>query len=126
MSSRVFEVDPYAVDVEQLAVPCGAGSDVSAEQGGHGDQVGFSPNEGRSPGMDPRHPPVVPFAAQGFPVGVAVEFLRYGRPVDAGGVQGGEFIGGVHPVRSCRSAPAREPHQQCCRAESDSEIAERV
>ena len=56
------------VYVKQLAVPGGTGSNVAAEQCGRGDQMGFTPDEARCPGLDMARPSVVPFAAQASPL----------------------------------------------------------
>ena len=66
------------------------------------DQMGFTPDEARCPGLDVPRPPVVPFAAQ-----AAVEFFRDRRPIDGRGVEDREFVGGVHPVRVRRGVAAR-------------------
>ena len=48
-----------------------------------------------------------PIRGAGLSVGVAVEFFRDRRPVDGRGVEGSEFVGGVHPVRVRLGVAAR-------------------
>ena len=83
------------------------------------DQMGFTPDEARCPGLDVPRPSVVPFAAQ-----AAVELFRDRRPVDGRGVEGREFVGGVHPVGVRRGVAARGSKDSGGSAKPDGYVAE--